>query len=141
MEAYKLKIEKASLEKTTKIYIAGHKGMVGSSILRALSKKGYTNLVTASSKELDLKNQILNSLQKLENIKLQLATTDQVVINYQRLLLGERKKFEIGESSVFMVNKRESSLLKSQIKAIQLKEKLQVSYVDLLYKLGILYQI
>jgi len=40
-----------------------------------------------------------------------------------------------------MVNKRESSLLKSQIKAIQLKEKLQVSYVDLLYKLGILYQI
>lgn len=41
----------------SKIYIAGHKGMVGSSILRALSKKGYTNLVTASSKELFLKNQ------------------------------------------------------------------------------------
>lgn len=103
-------------------------------------KIDYQNLAI-DQQELDLKNQILNSLQKLENIKLQLATTDQVVINYQRLLLGERKKFEIGESSVFMVNKRESSLLKSQIKAIQLKEKLQVSYVDLLYKLGILYQI
>ena len=103
-------------------------------------KIDYQNLAI-DQQELDLKNQILNSLPKLENIKLQLATTDQVVINYQRLLLGERKKFEIGESSVFMVNKRESSLLKSQIKAIQLKEKLQVSYVDLLYKLGILYQI
>jgi len=45
------------MDKKSKIYIAGHKGMVGSSILRALSKKGYINLVIASSKELDLRNQ------------------------------------------------------------------------------------
>ncbi len=40
-----------------KIYIAGHNGMVGSAIHRALLKKGYTNIVTRSSKELDLRNQ------------------------------------------------------------------------------------
>lgn len=98
----------------------------------------YQNLAI-NQQELDLKNQILNSIQKLENIKSQLETASQVVNNYRRLLEGERRKFEIGESSVFMVNKRESSLLKSQIKAIQLQQKLQISYIDLLYKLGILY--
>lgn len=39
------------------IYIAGHNGMVGSAIWRTLSAKGYTNLVGATSKELDLRNQ------------------------------------------------------------------------------------
>jgi len=40
-----------------KIYIAGHKGMVGSSVLRLLNKKGYNNIVYKNSKELDLRNQ------------------------------------------------------------------------------------
>ena len=41
----------------SKIYIAGHNGMVGSAIWRVLSNKGYTNLIGASSKDLDLRNQ------------------------------------------------------------------------------------
>jgi len=40
-----------------KIYIAGHRGMVGSAIWRALEGKGFTNLIGRTSKELDLKNQ------------------------------------------------------------------------------------
>ncbi|MFT6192362.1 MAG: GDP-L-fucose synthase [Paraglaciecola sp.] len=53
------------MDKSSKIYIAGHRGMVGSAIWRALGKKGYTNLVGRSRKELDLKNQneVLNFLQ------------------------------------------------------------------------------
>lgn len=43
--------------KNSKIYIAGHNGMVGSAIWRALTSKGYSNLIGKSSKELDLKNQ------------------------------------------------------------------------------------
>lgn len=39
------------------IYIAGHRGMVGSAILRKLESSGYTNLILASSSELDLKDQ------------------------------------------------------------------------------------
>ena len=42
---------------TDKIYIAGHNGLVGSAILRALKSKGYNNLVYRSSKELDLRDQ------------------------------------------------------------------------------------
>ena len=45
------------MDKKTKIYIAGHKGMVGSSVWRALEKKGYTNLLGKTSTELDLRNQ------------------------------------------------------------------------------------
>jgi GDP-L-fucose synthase len=45
------------MEKSSKIYIAGHRGMVGSSILRALQSKGYTNFVLKNSSELDLRNQ------------------------------------------------------------------------------------
>jgi GDP-L-fucose synthase len=46
-----------NINKESKIYIAGHNGMVGSAIYRALSKRGYSNIVTKTSKELDLKVQ------------------------------------------------------------------------------------
>ena len=39
---------------TDKIYVAGHRGMVGSAVCRALTKKGYANVVTRTHKELDL---------------------------------------------------------------------------------------
>ena len=45
------------IDKKTKIYIAGHRGMVGSAVWRALEKKGYTNLLGKTSTELDLRNQ------------------------------------------------------------------------------------
>ncbi len=45
------------MNKNAKIYIAGHKGMVGSSILRKLKEEGFNNLVFRTSKELDLRNQ------------------------------------------------------------------------------------
>ena len=45
------------ISKTTKIYIAGHRGMVGSAVWRALISKGYTNLIGKTSKELNLTNQ------------------------------------------------------------------------------------
>ena len=46
-------------ETEKKIYVAGHKGMVGSAIVRSLKKKGFNNLLLASKKELDLTNQSL----------------------------------------------------------------------------------
>lgn len=45
------------MKSNSKIYIAGHTGMVGSAILRALSNKGYNNLIFKKSSELDLTNQ------------------------------------------------------------------------------------
>lgn len=45
------------MEKNAKIYIAGHRGMVGSAIYRKLEKEGYSNLITRTSAELDLRDQ------------------------------------------------------------------------------------
>jgi GDP-L-fucose synthase len=45
------------MELTDKIYIAGHRGMVGSALERKLLASGYSNIITRSSKELDLRNQ------------------------------------------------------------------------------------
>ncbi len=45
------------MEKTSKIYIAGHTGMVGSGLERKLRKEGYNNIITRTSSELDLRNQ------------------------------------------------------------------------------------
>jgi GDP-L-fucose synthase len=46
------------LEKSSKIYVAGHNGMVGSAIVRKLEKEGFTNIIKRNSKELDLRNQV-----------------------------------------------------------------------------------
>jgi len=45
------------MNKDSKIFVAGHNGMVGSSIVRKLKELGYTNIITKSKKELDLTNQ------------------------------------------------------------------------------------
>lgn len=45
------------MEKDSKIYVAGHRGMVGSAIVRELRRQGYTNIITRTHKELDLINQ------------------------------------------------------------------------------------
>lgn len=46
------------MDKSAKIYVAGHNGMVGSAIVRKLTTEGFHNIITRSSKELDLKNQV-----------------------------------------------------------------------------------
>ena len=46
------------MDKTSKIYVAGHTGMVGSAIVRELNKQGYENIITRSHSQLDLTNQL-----------------------------------------------------------------------------------
>jgi GDP-L-fucose synthase len=45
------------MDKSSKIYVAGHRGMVGSAIIRKLQKEGFNNIVTRKSAELDLRDQ------------------------------------------------------------------------------------
>ena len=46
--------KQVKMNKNSKIYIAGHRGLVGSAIVKNLESKGYTNLVYRTHKELDL---------------------------------------------------------------------------------------
>ena len=54
------------INKKSKIFIAGHNGMVGSSLMRLFKKKGYSNIITRTKKQLNLLDQIktFNFLQK-----------------------------------------------------------------------------
>ncbi len=45
------------MNKSDKIYVAGHRGLVGSAIVRSLEAKGYTNIIGRTHKELDLLEQ------------------------------------------------------------------------------------
>ena len=45
------------IKKKSKIFVAGHNGLVGSAILRKLKKKGYKNIITVDRRKLDLTNQ------------------------------------------------------------------------------------
>ena len=49
----------ANMNKTSKIYVAGHRGMVGSAVVRALRAKGFDNIIVRTRSELDLTNQVL----------------------------------------------------------------------------------
>src|SRR5688572_19624539 len=46
------------MNKNSRIYVAGHRGMVGSAIVRRLEADGYTHIIKRTSQELDLRNQV-----------------------------------------------------------------------------------
>lgn len=73
------------IQKNAKIYVAGHKGLVGSAIVRELQRNGYTNILTRSRSELDLKSQIETekffSLEKLEYVFLAAAKVGGILAN------------------------------------------------------------
>ena len=57
------------MKKTDKIFIAGHNGLVGSSILNLLKNNGYKNLITVNRSKLDLRdyNKVTNYFKKKKN--------------------------------------------------------------------------
>ena len=61
---------------------------------------------------------------------------DKTVKDYSSLLEGERTMFDAGESSLFMINSRESAYINSRIKLIQLVSKNQVANAKVKYALG-----
>ena len=58
------------IDKNSKIFVAGHNGLVGSAIVRKLKRKGYRNIITENRTRLDLTNQskVLNFLEKKTKI-------------------------------------------------------------------------
>ncbi|MFN1836162.1 TolC family protein [Balneola sp. MJW-20] len=78
----------------------------------------------------------INSLNELSTSYEQIGLYSQTVLDYQRLLDGERRKFNTGESSLFLVNSRESSYINARIKLIELKSKNNMALLKSLYSLG-----
>ena len=56
------------MELDAKIYIAGHRGLVGSAIVRNLQERGFANLLTRTHADLDLTNQAATAVSKLQSV-------------------------------------------------------------------------
>jgi outer membrane protein TolC len=83
-----------------------------------------------------LSNKALYYNSQIENLKDQIQLSEGNIGNYETLLNAERQKFDIGESSLFLVNSRENKLINAQLKLIELKAKLETSLVALDWSLG-----
>jgi GDP-L-fucose synthase len=130
------------MNKTSKIYIAGHRGLVGSAIVKNLQQKGYTNLIYRTHKELDLLDQVavenFFAKEKPEYVILAAAKVGGIVANntyradfiyenlqiqnnviHQSYLNGVKKLLFLGSTCIYPKNApqpmKEDSLLTSEL--------------------------
>ena len=71
----------------------------------------------------NLANKINAFKQELDSYVIQNEVTEEMVSDYWQMLRAEERKFQLGESSLFFVNSRESKLIDGQLKAIELQNK------------------
>lgn len=81
---------------------------------------------------LTLKNKATASINQVDNYKIQRDQVGRVAENYLELLNAEERKFSFGESSVFLLNSRERSLLQARLKQIELEYKLAKAQAELI---------
>ncbi len=86
-----------------------------------------------ADKKNELKNKIENSLQQQVILQDQLNLLMQNVAGYKLLLDAENEKFRFGESSVFLLNKRQEKYINGQLKLIELNLDLQLEILNFLY--------
>jgi outer membrane protein TolC len=84
----------------------------------------------------ELKNKAAASYQNVFLIQQQLTIAQQNVTNYSTLLEAERTRFFNGESSLFIVNQRESALADARNKVVDLQSKLEIATAEVLFYLG-----
>ncbi|AUC81492.1 TolC family protein [Lacinutrix sp. Bg11-31] len=86
---------------------------------------------------LSLSNKVESLQQELESYVYQNEIIEKVVEDYKTLLSAEERKFSFGESSIFLINYRESSLIDAQLKQLKLKNKFYNTKAKLFTSLGI----
>ena len=100
------------------------------------------NQLNLSNKQNELLNKLENSIQQQSILQAQLDLQEQSVLGYRRLLDGENERFRFGESSVFLVNKRQEKYINGQLKLIELTTKSQLErLIYWYYSNGIIQQI
>jgi outer membrane protein TolC len=88
-------------------------------------------------KEIQLKMKLEEELNNWRTLNLQLVTFTENVKSLQALLIGEIRRFQMGESSLFLVNAREVSVFDSRVTLNDLASKLRISYAKTQFAAGI----
>ncbi len=96
--------------------------------LRLTQIKMKETELNRSQKSLEVVNKILIYYQQLQNLVDQVDLYNGNVLNYERLLNGERQKFDAGESSLFLINSREVSFIDARIKLVDVIAKTRITY-------------
>ena len=73
--------------------------------------------------EIEIRNKVLAIYNELDSFQAQNVLTDQIVTDYNTLLAAEERKFSFGESSLFLINSRESKLIDAQLKQVEVQNK------------------
>jgi outer membrane protein TolC len=89
-------------------------------------------------KQVQIENKIRASFFEVENLRTQVSTQQKALQNYQTLLRGEELRFKVGESSLFLVNARESNVWSASQKLEEIKAKYLIAYQKLFWAAGML---
>jgi outer membrane protein TolC len=76
-----------------------------------------------SNARITIQNRVLALYRELESFEIQNELIEDIVKDYSTMLSAEERKFSFGESSLFLINSRERSLIDSQLKAIEVQNK------------------
>lgn len=90
------------------------------------------------AKQAAINYKAIAALNSLETTQEQITLYARTVKDYEQLLTGEKRMFNAGESSLFMVNSRESGYIKTQLKYIELLTKNHKASLELNYAIGLL---
>lgn len=85
-----------------------------------------------SQKKIEIQNKIVANQNNQQALSNQINLLEKNIKGYERLLQAETKKFEYGESSLFLINKRQEKLIESELKLLSSQNKMIVNYLDFL---------
>lgn len=108
--------------------------------LRLVQIKMKETEISIREKNLALQNKMNAYYNEHLNMQEQMKLNSAVVVNYERLLDGEKQRFDSGESSLFLVNSRESSLIKAQLKLNKMTVKYHITHAGVLWAAGTLFE-
>lgn len=91
---------------------------------------------TLQQKRLEIRNKVRDAYNEWQTNQQQIALYQDITNNYQRLLEAEVTKFELGESSIFLINAREQKLIEAQVKLIKLQADFQKNRNKVFWAVG-----
>ena len=89
-------------------------------------------------KQRELENKLQIAFRDVENIQAQIQIQNQSVMNFEKLLSLENARFQLGESSFFLINSRETKFLEAQIKQAKLVTELNIARATTTWATGFL---
>lgn len=105
----------------------------------ALAKIKIENTqLSREQKRIELENKLRTAFAERNNIEQQIKVYTEMTENYARLLAAENRRFELGESSLFIINSREMKLIESQLKLEKLKAEYQIAQIQIEWASGTL---